>query len=95
MTFYARLANISEGGLFLRTSTPLDTGTEATIRFESREEPEVSARARVVWTRTETNGHPAGMGLRFENIDEGALAVIRRIIENELKQKQNATQQTG
>ncbi len=83
VTFYARMANLSEGGLFLRTSTPLAEGSEATVRIEAREQAEVQARARVVWSRPDGNGHVPGMGLRFERIDEQALAVIRRIIENE------------
>jgi uncharacterized protein (TIGR02266 family) len=83
VTFYARVGNLSEGGLFLRTSTPLLEGTEAVVRLETREQAEISARARVMWARNEGNGHPPGMGLRFEQIDERALEVIRRIIENE------------
>ncbi len=83
VTFYARMGNLSEGGLFLRTSTPLAEGSETTVRIETREQAEVSAKARVMWARPDTNGHPAGMGLRFEQIDERALEVIRRIIENE------------
>jgi uncharacterized protein (TIGR02266 family) len=88
VTFYARMGNLSEGGLFLRTSTPLDAGSEAKIRFETREAEEVSALARVVWTRNDGNGHPPGMGLRFEDIDDAALAVIRQIIENENRSRQ-------
>jgi len=91
VTFYARMGNISEGGLFLRTSTPLETGSETVVRFETRESAEVSARARVMWSRQDGNGSPSGMGLRFETIDDQALAVIRRIIENERLSKQ----QTG
>ena len=83
VTFYARMGNISEGGLFLRTSTPLAEGSEAVVRIETREEAEVSARAREMWARQDPNGHPPGMGLRFEQIDDRALEVIRRIIENE------------
>jgi uncharacterized protein (TIGR02266 family) len=77
VTFYARMINLSEGGLFVRTRTPLDVGAQATVRFEARPGTEISARARVMWTR------PDGMGLRFDDIDEAALAVIRRIIDND------------
>ena len=87
VTFYARMGNLSEGGLFLRTSTPLKAGSETLVRFETRDAAEVSARAKVVWTRDDGNGYPSGMGLRFESIDDSALAVIRRIIENELRAK--------
>jgi uncharacterized protein (TIGR02266 family) len=82
------MANISEGGLFLRTSTPLETGSQTVVRFETREAAEVSARARVMWRREDGAGYPPGMGLCFETIDEEALAVIRRIIENERHAKQ-------
>lgn len=94
MTFYARMGNLSEGGLFLRTSTPLEAGSETLIRFETRDETEISARARVIWVRPDSNVYPPGMGLRFETIDDGALAVIRRIIENEHRHK-GANQNAG
>jgi uncharacterized protein (TIGR02266 family) len=77
VTFYARMVNLSEGGLFVRTRTPLDVGALATVRFEARRGAEISASARVMWTR------PDGMGLRFDDIEEAALAVIRRIIDND------------
>ena len=37
VTFFARMGDLSEGGLFVRTSTPLEVGSEAKIRFETRE----------------------------------------------------------
>ena len=77
VTFFARMANLSEGGLFVRTRAPLDVGAEATVRFEARPGVVVTAAARVMWTR------PDGMGLRFERIDDAALAVIRRIIDSD------------
>jgi uncharacterized protein (TIGR02266 family) len=82
VTFYARMANLSEGGLFVRTRTPLGVGAQVTVRFEARPGTEISARARVMWTR------PDGMGLRFDYIDEAALAVIRRIIDNDSLSKE-------
>lgn len=91
VTFYARMGNLSEGGLFLRTSTPLAAGSETMVRFETREAAEVVARARVIWTRQEGSGYPPGMGLRFEGIDEAALEVIRRIIENEQRSQQHVS----
>jgi uncharacterized protein (TIGR02266 family) len=90
VTFYARVGNLSEGGLFLRTSTPLEMGTQAKIRLETRGPDEVCAFARVVWSRMDGSDYPPGMGLRFENIDEAGLAVLRQIIENEQRAKQSA-----
>ncbi len=76
---YARIGNLSEGGLFLRTSTPLERGAKATLRFG--DEDGIKAFAEVRWARVEGQGGPPGMGLSFEGIDEVARAAIRRIME--------------
>lgn len=81
ITVYARIGNLSEGGLFLRTSTPLDEGSTALLRFGS--EHPIEARARVVWARVEGQGGPPGMGLEFEGVDEARLETIRRLIQSE------------
>jgi uncharacterized protein (TIGR02266 family) len=86
VTFYARVDNISEGGIFLRTSTPLEAGAEAKVRLEIDEE-QIHARAVVVWARGYANGGPPGMGLRFREIDGRGLASLRRIIENEARSR--------
>lgn len=84
ITVYARIGNLSEGGLFLRTSTPLERGARAVVRFGG-DQP-IEASARVVWSRLEGQGGPAGMGLAFEEIDDLRLAAIRRIVETERHQ---------
>jgi uncharacterized protein (TIGR02266 family) len=89
VTFYARVGNLSEGGLFLRTSTPLSRGTHAIVRLQGQGEPseEVRAEATVVWTREQHLGGPAGMGLRFEGLDPKIIGAIRRIMAIELRSK--------
>lgn len=83
VTVYARIGNLSEGGLFLRTSTPLTLGSRAVLRFG---EPGVEAAATVVWARSsETSGGPAGMGLQFVEVDEPRREQIRRLLERELR----------
>lgn len=81
MTFFARVGNLSEGGLFLRTSTPLDAGAVTKLRLRHGEAPEVEATATVVWSRRE--GQESGMGLRFERLDEPARRHLRRLIDHE------------
>ena len=81
ITVYARIGNLSEGGLFLRTSTPLERGAKAVVRFGG-EQP-VEAVARVVWSRVEGQGGPPGMGLVFEGVDEPRMEAIRKIISAE------------
>jgi len=83
VTVYARVGNISEGGMFLRTSTPLERGAKATLRF-GQEEP-VEAHALVVWSRVEGETGPPGMGLAFQDVDDGRREKIRRILETEAR----------
>ncbi len=80
VTFYARIGNISEGGLFLRTSTPLPRGVQTRVRLGDPAEPSLETEALVVWARATEGGGPPGMGLRFETLDEGARGRLREII---------------
>lgn len=80
ITVYARIGNLSEGGIFLRTSTPLERGSKAVLRFgaEGFETP-----ARVVWSRVEGQGGTPGMGLEFEVGDDRIREAIRRLIDED------------
>ncbi|HEX8441342.1 TIGR02266 family protein [Archangium sp.] len=84
ITLYARIGNLSEGGLFLQTNTPLAEGRRTLLRLSSGEVKELMAEATVVWQRGRRvdQGAP-GMGLKFEGLDSGALAMLRRIISEE------------
>jgi len=82
VTFFARVGNLSEGGLFLRTSTPLGAGAVTRLRLRHGEAPEVEATATVVWSRAE--GQESGMGLRFESLEEPARRHLRRLIDQEV-----------
>ena len=83
VTVYARVGNLSEGGMFLRTSTPLEQGARATLRFG--QEDAVEAYALVVWSRVEGQTGPPGMGLMFQDVDDGRLEKIRRILDSEAR----------
>jgi uncharacterized protein (TIGR02266 family) len=86
VTLYSRVGNLSEGGLFLRTSTPLAEGTRATVRLgvgEEAEGPEVQTMAKVIWTRQNGQPWPPGMGLQFEALDAASLERLRQIISHE------------
>lgn len=80
VTFYARVGNLSEGGLFLRTSTPLEQGAITRLRLHNGD-GDVEATATVVWARQE--GRESGMGLRFELLDEDARRTLRALIDHE------------
>lgn len=77
---YARIGNLSEGGIFVRTSTPLARGTRAVLRFGA---DGLEASALVVWSRMEGQGGPPGMGLVFGDLPDPVREAIRRLIEED------------
>lgn len=77
VTLYARVGNLSEGGLFLHTATPLANGARARVRLGLAERPPLRAEATVVWAR---DGGQAGMGLAFSPLDEGTLGQLRSLL---------------
>lgn len=83
ITVLARIGDLSEGGLFLRTSTPLEAGSRTLLCFGTGERGEIRARAVVVWARGEGERWPPGMGLRFEGLDTATREEIRRLIASE------------
>jgi uncharacterized protein (TIGR02266 family) len=85
VTLYSRVGNLSEGGLFLRTSTPLREGVRATVRIGVGEDAgtELQTAVKVVWTRKGGQSWPPGMGLAFEALDSASLERLRQIISHE------------
>jgi uncharacterized protein (TIGR02266 family) len=91
VTFYARVGDLSEGGLFLRTSTPLARGSRTLVRLHGEDRHELQAEATVVWARSEEpgglhavgSGGPPGMGLQFAELAPPALEHLRRILAQE------------
>jgi uncharacterized protein (TIGR02266 family) len=74
------MANLSEGGLFLRTLAPLGRGASTRVRFACGNATEVEADAVVVWRREHADGGPAGMGLQFTQVMKEHLDQIRAFI---------------
>src|SRR5271154_7538470 len=69
-TFFADYAkNISKGGTFIRTSKPLEVGTEFVFVLSIPGQPDqLQLKGEVMWTvddKAATEEHPAGMGIRF------------------------------
>lgn len=69
---YASIANISEMGIFVRTTEPLPVGTQMTLRFAapSMAEPFV-LRGTVQWVnpvRPHKDNPNPGMGIRFAEL---------------------------
>ncbi len=75
-TFFADYAkNISKGGTFIRTSKPLEVGTEFVFVLSiPGQADQLQLKGEVMWTVDDaaaTEEHPAGMGIRFRFTDPG------------------------
>ena len=81
-------ANISEGGIFIKTKDSKPVGTVLSFEFKLRDNFKLmQGLGEVVWVRTEDlpPDKPAGMGIRFHDIDAQSKELIRTMIENHMK----------
>jgi uncharacterized protein (TIGR02266 family) len=82
VTLYAQMANVSEGGLFLKTLAPVQAGARAALRFQmDPHSDEIRAEAVVVWRREVPNGAPVGLGLEFVELDPGHRDRLRTFVD--------------
>jgi uncharacterized protein (TIGR02266 family) len=64
----SRTVNISLGGLFLDTTTPLELGTTVQLRFQLPTQPEpVEVAGDVRWV-VKKDGANTGIGIRFQGL---------------------------
>jgi uncharacterized protein (TIGR02266 family) len=67
-------ANVSGGGLFIKTDDPLEAGEQLLVNLRLPErEDSIIIKCKVVWVRPkeeETSGFPAGMGIKFVDVKE-------------------------
>src|SRR5262249_26091888 len=75
--------NLSKGGIFIETASPLPVGEHLTLQFEVPGAGPLEVEAIVVWLRTASmDGLPDGMGLSFENLDERYGGLIDEVVRN-------------
>jgi type IV pilus assembly protein PilZ len=91
-TFFADYAkNISKGGTFIRTSKPLDVGTEFVFVLSiPGQSDQLQLQGEVMWTVDEdkaTEQQPAGMGIRFRFVDAAERAELERFVEKLMSEK--------
>jgi uncharacterized protein (TIGR02266 family) len=76
--FIALAENISEGGMLVRTTSPLEEGSVVHLKFTlPRGEKEIAVNGTV---RHVTPGY--SMGVRFSNIDANDLETIRKFVKS-------------
>jgi molecular chaperone DnaK len=79
------VANVSPGGIFIRTLTPEAPGQELEFEFRLGDGFEIiRGRGEVTWNRTADEGpnRPAGMGIRFTELSPGSKDLIYRIVDD-------------
>jgi type IV pilus assembly protein PilZ len=91
-TFFADYAkNISKGGTFIRTSKPLDIGTEFIFVLSIPGQTEqLQLRGQVMWTVEESQADeqkPAGMGIRFRFVDDAEKKKLEDFVEKLMSEK--------
>jgi uncharacterized protein (TIGR02266 family) len=82
----SNLHDVSEGGAFIETSEILEPGTLLKLEIDpGNGEPPVELDAVVRWGREIGNmDGPAGVGVEFENVEDGDFAVLERIVDRAL-----------
>ena len=85
-TFFADYTkNISKGGTFIRTTKPLDVGTEFVFVLSvPSHNKQLELKGEVMWVVTEekaTPDNPAGMGIKFKFIDDGERDLVDGFVE--------------
>jgi type IV pilus assembly protein PilZ len=72
---FAYITDISETGIFVRTTTPEPPGTNLNLRFRLDDKsPQIEVEGKVIWVNpyrpgSADNLHP-GMGIRFIELDD-------------------------
>ena len=81
----ATIENLSEGGLFVKTDTPMDLGTPMKLELEVEGAPALKLEAVVAHRRELDNlDGPAGMGVEFQNVEAEEHAALSRLVEGAL-----------
>ncbi len=79
-------SNISLGGMFIESRTPLPVGSDFDFEISLDDGPSlIGGRAKVIWTRedSDTEKGPAGMGVSFLQLGHESLELVSRIVDEQ------------
>ena len=75
--------NLSKGGLFLETNTPLEPGEHVSLSFDVPGVGPLEAEGVVAWVRTGSpDGLPDGMGIQFDALDARYGEIIDELVRD-------------
>jgi uncharacterized protein (TIGR02266 family) len=86
------ILNISNGGIFIGTETPLPLDAMVTLMVKlPGETDEMEIEGRVVWNNPQgrKNSFPKGMGIQFAKIDPNHAEKIQAFVDKHLKEIQH------
>src|SRR6185312_8715000 len=76
-----QLRDIGRGGMFVATTSPVPLGKRLDFEVTLATGGTIAGMARVVWVRDAAAGDlPAGMGIKFIDVDNDALVAIDRLV---------------
>ncbi len=82
--FIEQYANdISRGGIFIKSKTPMAIGTLLKFEFQLKDESRlIHGVGRVVWKRDDSDpSRPAGMGIKFIKMDDESRTLVERVLD--------------
>ena len=89
-TFFADYTkNISKGGTFIRTTRPLDIGTEFMFVLSLPESVPLELKGVVKWVVPEaeaTAETPAGMGIQFDFADDAQRSAVESVVSEMMRE---------
>src|SRR5207248_8267319 len=76
--------NLSKGGIFIETGSPLPVGSQLSLQFEVPGAGALEVSGSVAWVRQGAleTGLPDGMGIQFDNLDERYGSVIDGLVRD-------------
>jgi len=75
--------DISRGGIFIKSKTPMSVGTLLKFEFQLKDESRlIHGVGRVVWKREPADGDdPPGMGIKFIKMDPESRALVEQMVQ--------------
>lgn len=75
--FVARTADLSEGGVFIRTPAHIKQGSTVHLHLKLENRQTITVVGTVCWRRNNEDGSQEGVGVQFEEMSPHARSVLR------------------
>ena len=74
--------DISRGGIFIKSKTPMSVGTLLKFEFQLKDESRlIHGVGRVVWRREAGGDEPPGMGIKFIKMDPESRSLVDEMVQ--------------